>query len=126
MDYDIGTNIYSLHDRDQRCCVALPYRNVTPGFYVSRRGGGWGGGILRNSEGRTSAHIDYTMQTANRRFALTIGAITGYSQHSLLPYMMPSIRVGSDGFALRVGLIPKVSSIQSANALHFSVEAELQ
>lgn len=56
------------------------YDTVTPGLFV-RSPGGITAGVLRNSVGRPGVYLGQTFETADGRFALTLGAITGYRTH---------------------------------------------
>lgn len=80
------------------------YESFNPGVYVVSPEG-WTAGVLRNSERRTSVYGGMTFETADRRWALTVGGITGYRK-SVTPLLVPSVRVPVAGsFAARFSLL---------------------
>lgn len=74
----IGAHLHTFHFGREDTHPALPLRDSTPGLYV-RTEHGWTAGIVpRNSYGFASVYLAQTIETADGRFALTLGAITGY------------------------------------------------
>jgi hypothetical protein len=103
----------------------------TPGLYARADAGalrGLTGGVYRNSYARTSAYLGWTGQSDDRRFALTVGAVTGYPAAPVMPLLVPSARIPLSrepgGAALRVAFIPKPVRHGTAAGLHLSVEQE--
>lgn len=98
---------------------------VTPGAYVRLANGGTFG-AFRNSYGRASVYAGYTWETADRRWALTLGGITGYNGAAVQPLVAPSMRWDlGQGWALRTTLTPKPPRQAAAATLHFSIEVAL-
>lgn len=114
----LGVHLFSLH-------TAPGLEAANPGLYV-RHESGVTAGVFRNSYARTSAYAGYTLETADRRFALTLGAVTGYPAKPVLPLAVPSVRFGlSDQVAARVAYLPKPPGrIGRSHALHLSIEKE--
>ena len=105
---------------DHGRCIA--YRKATTGIYARAPSGLTFGGYT-NSYGRSSAYAGWTWETADKRFALTAGAVTGYERAALLPLLAPSVRIGLSGStALRIAAIPRHGQ-QGAAILHLSIEA---
>lgn len=74
----VGAHLYSPHfDVDRDAPEHLQPRDFTPGVYW-RSGSGWTAGVVRNSYSRWSVYGGKTFETADGRFALTVGAVTGY------------------------------------------------
>lgn len=97
---------------------------ATPGLYVRTEAGATFG-VFRNSYSRTSAYAAWTFQTPGRRFALTAGAITGYSAQKVMPLLTPSVRFGvADGYAVRLAYIPKPLKRGHSSGLHLTLETE--
>lgn len=55
------------------------YETVTPGIYT-RHESGFSAGTYRNSIGRQSTYAGWTFETEDKRWALTVGAVTGYQR----------------------------------------------
>lgn len=102
------------------------YQGFNPGVYV-RAPSGLTAGLYRNSYSAPSAYLGWTWQTADQRWALTAGAVTGYPAARLLPVLVPSMRVGlpAPGWAARLTLIPKPPRHGVATGLHLSLETAL-
>ena len=106
----IGIDIASLH--------AHPGMNgVNPGLYA-RWSNGWGVGSYYNSERRMSLWSGYTLHDREDRFAITLGAVTGY-RRKVTPMVIPSVRIGLDEkTSVRLSL-----ACEPRNpALHLSIE----
>lgn len=99
---------------------------LTPGAYVRVDSGpvqGLTGGAYRNSYDRTSGYIGWSVETADRCFAVTLGAVTGYSAARVMPLVVPSARIPiAAGLALRIAYIPKPLKEGHAPALHVATE----
>ena len=141
----LGLHLLSLH---------VPHnadlREVNPGVYA--RMDGFTAGAYANSIGRLSVYAGYTVETPDQRFALTVGAVSGYrrlesqvdcnalgvssirarwpycytesgsSQRTWAPLLAPSIRA----FELD-GIVGRVTWLPklghgTVNTLHFSLE----
>ena len=102
----------------------VPERWANPGAYV-QWANGLTAGAYRNSQGRLGAYAGRTFTTADGRWALTVGAVTGYTRAPVLPMVVPSVRLGErDGWGLRLSLLPKVSGAGLAG-VHLSVDWRL-
>lgn len=78
-------------------------------------------GAFRNSYRRTSVYAAYSLQ--GDVFGIAAGVASGYGKPRLM--VMPSARLRlGDGFALRVGYVPRVKRDASA-VLHLMVEKEV-
>jgi hypothetical protein len=118
---EIGLHLISLHARHG-------YETATPGVYV-RMSTGMTAGLLRNSEGRASTYLGYTWETADRRWALTVGGITGYRSAVVSPLLVPSWRYALSGnkLAWRVAYIPKPPEAgRGSSALHLALEWDVR
>lgn len=99
----------------------------TPGIYVQAHGGMLDGGIagsFRNSYGARSDYVGYAFETADKRFSLVIGAVTGYPAAKVMPLVVPGIkfsRVFADVDA-RIEYLPKPRKGGTTDGLHFTVE----
>jgi len=84
----VGLNLVTAH-------AAGGFRSWTPGLYA-RSADGLTAGILRNSEGGTSAHLSQTwrVQPLGIPLDLTAGAITGYRRAPVLPLATASVLIG--------------------------------
>lgn len=98
----------------------------TPGIYARVNAGPAAGltvGTFRNSYARQSAYVAWSFQTDDERFALTVGAVTGYSAARVMPLVVPSMRVPLfEGTAARFSYIPKPIKEGHNAGLHLSVE----
>ena len=134
----IGAHLVSLHSNPSYITVVdvhgntlqtRQYETVTPGAYV-RLANGATFGAFRNSYGRGSAYAGYTFETADGRFALTVGGVTGYYGAAVQPLVIPSVQFGLDalgapGWKARIALAPKPPRRASSAALHLAVEVAL-
>jgi hypothetical protein len=125
----------------------MGWNNKNPGLYAK-----WGNGLTvgayRNSLYRNSAYLGWTFSDNTDRFALTLGAVSGYDKITegtgdyqavrcdeangcrtvnlksvILPLLVPSIRVGiTDRLSARISLlaVPKQPA-----AVHLSMEWRL-
>lgn len=94
----------------------------TPGIYfVSDDGITLG--AYRNSQGGRSAYAGLTLHTADDRFAITLGAVTGYTAQRVMPLLVPSARIPiTHCVSARLSFIPKPLKSGSAAGLHLSIE----
>jgi hypothetical protein len=114
--WQAGVHLVSIHER-------AGFETFTPGLYL-RSVSGLTVGLLSNSYGLPSAYAAQTWETADQRFALSLGVITGYPSAPVSPLLVPSWRVGAwQGLALRVSYIPKPPRDGASSALHISIEA---
>ena len=100
-----------------------PYESATTGIYL-RAPSGLTIGAYRNSYGGDSAYAGWTFETSDGRFALMVGAVTGYHRAPVLPVVVPSMRIElGQQTALRASFIPKVEK-KGANVLHLAIERQ--
>jgi hypothetical protein len=125
----------------------MGWNNKNPGLYA-RWGNGLTVGAYRNSLYRNSAYLGWTFSDAIDRFAITLGAVSGYDKITdgpgdyqavrcdsangcrtvnlksvILPLLVPSVRLGiTERFSARLSLlaVPKQPA-----AVHLSVEWRL-
>ena len=94
----------------------------TPGVYLTTNSG-LTLGAYSNSYGATSTYAAWTWQTADKRFALTAGGVTGYPAARVMPLLVPSVRIPIVGGAsARLSFLAKPPKKGSAGGLHLSVE----
>jgi hypothetical protein len=97
-------------------------QTLTPGVYL-RTESGFTAGSFRNSYSRSSVYAGWTWQTDDGRFALTAGAITGYSAAKVMPLVTPSVRFElAPGTYLRTAYVPKPLKHGHSSGLHLSIE----
>ena len=96
--------------------------NANPGAYLQMANGATAGAYL-NSYGRPSVYAGWTWTTANGRWSLTAGGVTGYPATTVAPMLVPSMRIGlgSSGWAARLAYLHKPHS-DGANGAHLSLE----
>lgn len=100
------------------------FEAATYGVYAQWRNGATIG-ALRNSEGRGSVYAGKTWTTADGRFSLTAGAITGYSSRAINPMLVPSYAHKLRGdLILRASFLPR-SYKGGSSAIHLSLEKSL-
>ena len=113
----LGLDLYSHHTSGRT------YESNNPGVYVVLDNG-FGAGVLRNSLGQTSVHVDYTMCGGSAsdlvQPCVTAGAITGYQMidnQNVRPMVVPSLRIG----------FVRLSGVASRRCVgvHFSLEKQL-
>jgi hypothetical protein len=99
-----------------------PLKSATPGAYLVTDLG-LSVGTYRNSYGRSSTYAGWTLQTDDQRFAITVGAVTGYSAARVMPLLVPSARIPiTSGVSARLSFIPKPVKSGHAAGLHLSIE----
>lgn len=82
-DAVVGAHLHTVHfDSDKDKPPGFETRDSTPGIYI-RTSSGLTAGLVRNSLGRPSAYLAQTWATDNERWALTLGAMTGY-KHKII------------------------------------------
>jgi hypothetical protein len=106
----VGAHLFSFHTEDS-------FNTFTPGLYVKWQSGVTAGVVL-NSHGDPSVYGAYTFETRDRRFALTVGAITGYKSMPLAPMVIPSFVLGN----YRVSYLPRPPWQGASDAIHISRE----
>lgn len=110
----VGAHIASWHQRPG-------YEWATYGVYA-RSCAGLTAGVLRNSEGGTSVYLGQTWSTADGRWSLTAGGITGYRAARVSPLVVPSMAVPlSRRVAARISFLPQAHR-GGSSALHLSIE----
>lgn len=119
----VGLHLLSWHDpgchMERWHCE--PYNNRNPGVFARAPSGFTFGGYT-NSYGLPSAYAGWTFETADRRFALTVGGVTGYPGSALRPIAVPSVRFGLGGsLALRIAGAPRVEK-GGAAVVHMALE----
>ncbi len=114
----VGLHLVSAHSNQ-----AQDWREVNPGVYLRWSNGATVGTYL-NSVNRQSVYLGWTGDwpiASRASVGLTLGAITGYSR-SVLPLVVPSLRVGiTERASVRTAIVinPRPGS---AHALHLSAE----
>lgn len=108
----VGAHLATWHDRSGFC-------NFNPGLYL-RWKSGLTIGAYENSDCRVSAYAGWTYSYGP--FAVTAAIVTGYTHHSPMPALIPSVLLPvGEGLSARIAFIPKVEK-HSANAIHLMVE----
>lgn len=99
--------------------------SVTPGVYA-RMPNGITAGAYRNSHGLGSAYLGMTWSTADGRWSITAGGVTGYPRAKVSPLLVPSMRLPINGtsWAARLAYLPKPHS-DGAQGVHLSLERAL-
>ena len=102
-------------------------QSTTPGVYL-RSAAGLTVGAYVNSHGKGSAYAAWTWSTADGRWSITAGGVTGYPRARVSPLLAPSLRLplgdAAPGWAARIAYLPKPHS-DGAQGLHFSLERAL-
>jgi hypothetical protein len=133
----VGMHLVSVHSHasypvcNQGVIEQRRFEAVNPGLYM-RLPSGLTAGLYRNSFGVASAYAGWTFETADGRWALTVGGITGYGRTpgQVAPLIVPSVRLGLDelgapGWSARLSFAAKNPRDSStAAALHLSVERQ--
>jgi hypothetical protein len=115
---ELGVHLTTAHSKSG-------FEGINPGAYL-RLDNCATFGALRNSYGRLSVYAGCTLQTPERRFALTLGAITGYPAARVSLLVVPSVRFDAgSGYAVRLALLPKPPRHGSAVGLHLTLERAL-
>lgn len=97
----------------------------TPGIYV-RMPSGATLGAYRNSHGSSSAYAGWTWSTADGRWSITAGGVTGYPRAPVVPLLVPSLRIPiTDDAALRLSALAKAHR-DGAAGIHLSVEFSIR
>lgn len=112
----LGLHLISIHN-------VGGYETATPGVYL-RLPSGVTLGHYRNSLGRPSTYAAYTAETADRRWAITVGAVTGYPAMPVAPMVVPSMRLSLGPADVRLAYIPKPPHYGGAHALHIALERD--
>lgn len=119
----IGLHLWSTHfgacyDTTMGC---RKYESATTGVYARAPNGGTFGAYT-NSYGKPSAYAGWTFETADRRFALLVGGVTGYERAAVLPLIVPSVRFEiAQRTALRIAGAPRFEK-NGASVLHVALE----
>jgi hypothetical protein len=96
--------------------------NSNPGIYA-RFNNGATGGVYFNSVRKVSSWAGYSMETPNKRFALTIGAVTGYQKAPVLPLVLISATQKFGGVTARASLITPTKF--NVGGVHLSLERKI-
>ena len=109
----LGIDVASIHEH--------PGMNgVNPGLYL-RKDNGLSAGVYYNSERRLSTWAGYTVHDDADRFAITLGAVTGYKECPICPLVIPSVRFGlTDATSVRLSL----AAAKRNPAIHLSLETK--
>jgi hypothetical protein len=103
------------------------YNNSNPGAYVKTTKG-YTAGTYYNSERRQTFYLGRTFETQLVPWlsaGVTVGAITGYRPHPLLPMAIPSVRVPLPGaVSARVAYVPPIEK-KGVSTVHFALEFAL-
>lgn len=87
-----------------------PYNEKHPALgYVHESG--WGGGVYRNSYGKTSAYGGKEFRVPINGLldaGVTVGAVTGYPKSSVVPMVLPSLMLKTGGSEWALLLQPPV------------------
>ncbi len=116
MSWILGLHLFSAHVPN---CWGEPcqrYEVFTPGIYA-KAPSGLTVGAYRSSYGDGSTYVGWTFETKDRRFALLVGGVTGYSRASVLPLIVPSVKVGN----VRLAFMPRFEK-GGASVAHVAVE----
>lgn len=108
----VGAHVASWH-------VHEGFNNVNPGLYA-RWDSGLTMGAYWNSERAMSAYAGWTFSFQEDRYALTVGAVSGYQRAAVLPLVVPSVKLRlTEQASVRLSWVlgPK-----GGEALHLSVE----
>ena len=112
----IGLHLGTVH------LPSVPPCDLNPGIYVQTTEGATLG-VYRNSECRTSVYTGVTFETADQRWAVTLGAVTGYRIATVVPLVVPSVRLPiSDSVAARASLL--LNPMGGASGVHLSLETK--
>lgn len=115
--------ILGLHLATAHTLSSNKMNDYNPGIYVKHASGGTAG-VYRSSINTTAAYLGYTVETADKRFALTVGAVTGYTG-GVKPIAVPSVAVAAaEDVRLRASFLAKVKR-DGAAGLHLSIEWEI-
>lgn len=116
----VGLHLGTWHDESK-------FNDFNPGVYFVHDSGATVGGYY-NSERRGTAYAGWTFQTADGRFALLVGAASGYARGKAVPMVVPSIRpLDTVNGSLRVAVLPKpVKQGFGISGVHFSWEKKLE
>lgn len=146
----VGLHLVSLHSAPDYVSetnvvgpkVTRQFETLTPGVYA-RAESGLTVGAYRNSYGKPSAYLGWTFATDDDRFALTLGAVTGYRRtikenrdpalnrppavqvvgDAVQPLVVPSMRFSlGENTALRVSYVPEPRK-GDVSVVHLSIEA---
>lgn len=92
--------------------------NFNPGVYA-RWKNGFTAGAYYNSEKRPTAYAGWTFHDKIDRFAITLGAATGYKRAAIVPLVVPSVRFGvNENTSVRLSAVP----LKGQAAVHLSLE----
>jgi hypothetical protein len=96
------------------------YNDANPGLYVQSKG--WTAGFYRNSYRRSTLYLGHTFETDNRRWAVTMAYVTGYTYTKFT--VAPSVRLPeANGVIPRLVLIPPLGG--HSGLIHISLEKDL-
>lgn len=106
------------HDDNGHC---VRYEKATTGLYA-KAASGFTFGAYKNSYGHNSVYVGLSVETDNKRFALTVAAVTGYPRGRIVPMVMPNARFDlTKELALRVAGAPGLGKSRAA-LLHVAIE----
>lgn len=122
----IGLHMVSLHSEPTYPCDVqvdgrCNFNNTNPGLYVVAPSGLTLGAYI-NSYRQWSSYAGWTWHTADNRFALTVGGVTGYRFATVMPVVIPSVRFDlNEQWGARLSVIPKAGD-GLVQAVHLSLE----
>jgi len=113
----LGAHLFTTHVGCASNC-----RYNTPGIYLKQENG-MTLGVYNNTFGRTSAYAAWTFETADGRFALTAGGVTGYLTAKVMPLISPSVKFDlGNRVSLRLVFLPRAPIHGGVNGLHMALE----
>jgi hypothetical protein len=107
----VGLHVASAHTQSG-------YNGINPGVYA-RWDSGLTAGAYFNSERRGTVYAGWTWVDAEDRFSVTLGGATGYARATVVPMVVPSVRLGlNEDASVRLSM----ALTKECSALHLSLE----
>ena len=115
--FKMGIHLGSYHEQPG-------YNNFNPGVFIRSTGDFYGVmGAYYNSESSPSVYVGAGYEF--KYFGLMVGAVTGYQRNAVSPIALPYLKLPVDIgplSAIRVGVIPRVKSINDGWVAHLMAE----
>jgi len=111
----IGMHLATIHT------VNRNYNDNNPGVYV-RTDCGLQVGAYYNSYRNLSVYGAYTIDVKPVPVWATVGIITGYPGHTVMPLAMAGVRARVNSYTLRIGYAPKIDGVNRTGIIHFTLE----